>query len=267
VPVDAVIFDWGGTLTPWKTMDGLSWSRIADALARAGVIEPGRAVMVGEQLGDAEELIWQRARDDHRSGTLAEVLATAGLTADEAFYAIHTAEHDWATYTDREAAAVLTELRRRGIRVGLLSNTIWTRAQHERILVRDGLFDLIDGAVYTGEIAWTKPHPEAFRAAMAAVGVDDPSGCVMVGDRLFDDIFGAQQVGMRTVHIPHSDIPTVQRGHTQGEPNAVIHRLSELLDLVDAWQAEEPPPPVRVEPASAASAASDDSAAFEPEQA
>src|SRR5215475_1596555 len=184
-------------------MDGRSWLRIADALARAGVIEPGRAAVVGEQLGGAEELIWQRARDDHRSGTLAEVLATAGLTADEAFYAIHSAEHDWATYTDPEALPVLNELRQRGIRVGLLSNTIWTRAQHERILVRDGLFDLIDGAVYTGEIAWTKPHPEAFRAAMVAVGVSDPTRCVMVGDRLFDDIFGAHRVGMRTVHIPH----------------------------------------------------------------
>jgi putative hydrolase of the HAD superfamily len=257
VPVDAVIFDWGGTLTPWKTMDGRSWFRIADALARAGVVEPGRAAQVGAQLYRAEELIWRRARDEQRSGTLAEVLSAAGLSADEVFYAIHDAEHEWATHTDPEAAAVLTLLRQRGIRIGLLSNTTWSRAQHERILIRDGVHHLFDGAVYTCEIAWTKPHPEAFRAAMAAVGVDDPTRCVMVGDRLFDDIFGGQQLGLRTVHIPHSDIPTVQRGHSQGRPDAVIHRLSELPAVVDAWEAELPLP-VRVQEASAA---------FEPEQA
>ena len=34
---------------------------------------------------------------------------------------------------------------------------------------------LIDGAVYTCEIPWTKPHPEAFLAAMRAVGATDPA--------------------------------------------------------------------------------------------
>ena len=46
---------------------------------------------------------------------------------------------------------------------------------HEEVFRRDGVLDLIDGAVYSSEIPWTKPHPEAFRAAMAAVGVDDPA--------------------------------------------------------------------------------------------
>ena len=56
----------------------------------------------------------------------------------------------------------------------MLSNTVWSRAEHERIFERDGMLDLIDGAVYTSEITWTKPHPEAFRAALDAVGVTDP---------------------------------------------------------------------------------------------
>jgi putative hydrolase of the HAD superfamily len=71
---------------------------------------------------------------------------------------------------------------------------------------------------------------------MAAVGVDDPARCVFVGDRLFDDIYGAHQVGMRAVFLPHSDIPLVQRGHIDGEPDAVIHRLAEVLSLVDDWR-------------------------------
>ena len=42
--------------------------------------------------------------------------------------------------------------------VGVLSNTMWPRAAHERIFIRDEVFDLIDGAVYSSEIPGVKPH-------------------------------------------------------------------------------------------------------------
>jgi putative hydrolase of the HAD superfamily len=70
---------------------------------------------------------------------------------------------------------------------------------------------------------------------MRAAGASDPARCVFVGDRLFDDVWGAQNVGMRAVHIPHSAIPANQIGHTEGVPDATVQRLSELLDVVDGW--------------------------------
>ena len=88
-----------------------------------------------------------------------------------------------------------------GLKVGVLSNTIWSRQRHEDIFARDGVLELIDGAVYTSEVPWTKPHPEAFLAAMRAVGMSEPARCLFVGDRLFDDVWGAQNVGMRAAHI------------------------------------------------------------------
>ena len=74
---------------------------------------------------------------------------------------------------------------------------------------------------------------------MEAVGVTDPAGCVFVGDRLFDDIWGAANVGMRTIHVPHSDIPLTQVGHTEGEPDAVAVRLADVYDAVAAWRSNE----------------------------
>ena len=136
---------------------------------------------------------------------------------------------------DPEAPEVLTGLRERGIKVGVLSNTIWSREHHEEIFARDGVLDLFDGAVYSSEIPWTKPHREAFLAAMTAVGSEDPARCVFVGDRLFDDVYGAQAAGMRAVHVPHSTIPANQIGHTEGIPDATVQSLSELLPLVDGW--------------------------------
>ena len=127
---------------------------------------------------------------------------------------------------------MLRELRRRGIKVGVLSNTMWPRSAHERVFVRDEVLDLIDGAVYSSEIPWTKPHPEAFRRAMAAVGVDDPAACVFVGDRPYDDVYGAKQAGMRAVLIANSDVPAF----ADAEPNTVITRLAELEPLIESWQ-------------------------------
>ncbi|WP_345893768.1 HAD family hydrolase [Nocardioides sp. TF02-7] len=128
------------------------------------------------------------------------------------------------------------DARGEGIRVGVLSNTIWPRAWHVGFFERDGVAHLVDGDVYTSEIPWTKPSPQAFAAAMAAVGVDDPGRCVYVGDRLYDDVWGAQQAGMRAIHVPHSDIPTEQLGHTHGVPDAVAHRLAEIPSLIEPWR-------------------------------
>jgi putative hydrolase of the HAD superfamily len=225
MPVAAVIFDWGGTLTPWHTVDPLeAW--------HAATGNPQLAV----RLGAAEDALWVRSRDEHRSATLAEVLEAAGVDAEDQMLAAY---HDWwtpHTYLDPDVPALFAALRERGIRIGVLSNTIWPRDHHERIFERDEVLALIDGAVYTSEIAWTKPHAEAFRAALAAVGVDDPAQAVFVGDRLFDDIHGAKAVGMRAVLVPHSIIPDWQRGAVQGEPDAVVTRLSELIGIIDSWQ-------------------------------
>lgn len=97
------------------------------------------------------------------------------------------------------------------------------------------MLDLIDGDVYSSEIPWTKPAPEAFHAALEAIGVGDPSACVYVGDRLFDDVYGAQNAGLKAIHIPHSDIPVEQIGHTEGVPDATAHELSEIPGIVSSW--------------------------------
>ena len=51
---------------------------------------------------------------------------------------------------------------------------------------------------------------------MEAVGVDDPARCVYVGDRLFDDVWGARNAGMRAIHIPHRAIPPEPDGAHRG---------------------------------------------------
>jgi putative hydrolase of the HAD superfamily len=225
--IRAVIFDWGGTLTPWHTIDHQElWLSVctrhypADDAAAAAL-----AVLT------AEIELWGLANSAQRSSTLDAVFARAGIAASAEFLSSYYAAWDPHTLTDPDAAPLLRELRRRGIKVGVLSNTMWPRQVHEQIFVRDEILELIDGAVYTSEIPWVKPHPEAFRAAMRAIGMTDPADCVFVGDRPYDDVHGAKSIGMRAVLIPNSDVPAFEAA----EPDAVIGRLSELLEHLDNW--------------------------------
>ena len=228
--IETVLFDWGGTLATWHTIDLYTvWRSVAE------LIDDARADELAARLVAAEESVWLRSRDEHRSSTLDEVCLLAEVVMSPAALAEY--ERQWHPHTELEpdALEMLGELRARGLKLGVLSNTIWSRRRHEDIFARDGVLELIDGAVYTSEVPWTKPHPEAFLAAMRAAGETEPGRCLFVGDRLFDDVWGAQNVGMRAVHIPHSAIPANQIGHTEGTPDATIHRLAELPALIDHW--------------------------------
>ncbi len=41
---------------------------------------------------------------------------------------------------------------------------------------------------------------------------------------------------MRAIWLPHSEIPSDQAGHSVGEPDAVVHRLAEVRDVVLSWR-------------------------------
>jgi HAD superfamily hydrolase (TIGR01549 family) len=231
----AVIFDWGGTLTPWRTVDYMDgWRVYAQAVHPD---DPEQADALATAIRDAEDVAWKRVREEHRSFTLTQVLAAAGAPVSAAGFTAYRSFWDHATYTDPEVAPLIDVLRARDLRVGVLSSTAWPAEWHEELLHRDGVLHLFDGLVWSSDLEYTKPHRDAFMAAMAAVGVDDPADCVYVGDRLYDDVSGAQGVGMRAVFIPNSAIPAHQTVAVDVRPDAVVRRLSELPAVLDSWLA------------------------------
>ena len=232
MPIDAVIFDWGGTLTQWHDID---FHAESFALAQAVVDTDHEFETSRQRLHAAGSVIWGRSRDHQQSSTVADLFTEAGLDHDPELLGAYYEFWEPHTFTDPAVGPLWERLRTAGIKVGVLSNTIWPRSFHEGIFERDGVLDLIDGDVYTSEIAWTKPSPLAFGAAMDAVGATDPERCVYVGDRLFDDIWGAQNAGMKAIHVPHSDIPPEQVGHSVGAPDAVVHELHEIDEILQRW--------------------------------
>ena len=246
--VEAVIFDWGGTLTPWHEVDlGEQWRVFAREIHGVAIDSPDVSdddLQAAHELADrilaVEGGAWARGRETHSSANLDDILTEAGLDPehDRHLLALAAYRRFWEphTHTDQQVRPLWEGLRERGIRVGVLSNTIWSRDYHREVFERDGVLDLIDGDVYSSEIHVVKPHAEAFVAACDAVGVQ-PMHAVYVGDRLFEDVHGPQQIGMRAIWIPHSVLPSEQVVAVQAEPDAVARELIEILDIVDGWTA------------------------------
>ena len=231
--VEAFVFDWGGTLSEFVPAELVDAWRLA-----ARHLAPEREDELTAQLIAVEEAFWATTASHQRSAALADLLAAAtrelGLDVAEALLEEAALQHldAWTPHVrhDPDAAPTLQGLRARGLRVGLLSNTHWPRAFHDRFLERDGLAELLDARLYTSELPFQKPHPSAFEAALDALGVTDAGRAVFVGDRPWDDVAGAQGVGMRAVLRPNQLVP----GH-EVEPDAVVTRLPELLELADRW--------------------------------
>jgi len=248
-PVEAVIFDWGGTITPWHTVDlREQWAVFARGMGAiaCSLNDTASAVL------KAEDDAWRRGRELGTSARLEEILAAAGLDpagpATAAGLAAYREFWEPHTFTHPAVPSLWEWLREREIRIGVLSNTIWTRDYHREIFERDGVLDLIDGDVYSSETPWVKPRREIFEAAAAAVGAD-PHHCVYVGDRSFEDVHGPQSAGMRAVWIPHSDIPENQQVSHEATPDAIAHELSDVAEIVTAWGSGQALPP-RVRPES-----------------
>ncbi len=234
--VDAVIFDWGGTLSEFVDAELVDAWRLA-----ARHLDPEHEDELTARLVRVEDEFWATTSSHQRSATLADLVARAtgelGLDVAEALLEEAAVQHldAWTPHVrhDPDAVPTLTELRARGLRIGLLSNTHWPRAFHERFLERDGLAGLIDARLYTSEMPFQKPHPSAFLAAAGALGVDSERA-VFVGDRPWDDISGAQATGMRAVLRPNPVAPDIDGI----EPDARIARLPQLVDVVEAWRAQ-----------------------------
>jgi putative hydrolase of the HAD superfamily len=237
--VRAVVFDWGGTLTPWHDVD-----LYAQWYAYAEIYDPENAATLAHRLLERESHRWRVQRETDGAvgtGALEQLFLDEGIDVNGARHlrALGSYLDFWAPHTlaDPDALDVLGALKQRGYLVGILSNTMWPRSHHQEVFARDNLDEHIDAAVYTSELPVAKPHAEAFRAVLDALGVT-PAESVFVGDRIWDDISGAQQVGMRTIWVPHSRIPDYQVPDGSARPDATAQRLLDVFGIVEGWRAE-----------------------------
>lgn len=131
------------------------------------------------------------------------------------------------------AADTLHTLRDRGLRIGLISNTLWPGRVHLEDLERHGLISYVEHTIFSADVEAWKPHPEVFQLGLDSLNLK-PGETIFVGDAMYHDIWGAQQVGMRSVWIEH-ERTWLPEGIVV-RPDASVRRLPDLIEIVSGWQ-------------------------------
>jgi len=101
------------------------------------------------------------------------------------------------------ALELLAQTRANGYKLAIVTNGL-LRTQQPRIM-HSALQPLIDQGLISEAEGVRKPEAEIFLRAAQRLGVE-PQECVMIGDNPHADVWGAMQVGMKTIwrqgHLP-----------------------------------------------------------------
>jgi putative hydrolase of the HAD superfamily len=234
--IRAVLFDWGDTLMQW------SWQEeLLEAGHRAGLAAIGRNdVAITEHFRERyEPMFWAPGTLEELEypGLVRSLLGDFGIeVSDEELDRFLDAEHRaWAPARSLGATthALLEALRARGLRLGLVSNAFDPAWLLRRDLDEMGVLERLDVTVFSSEVGKRKPHPEIFRRALEALDVV-PEDALFVGDRLYEDVRGAGELGMTTVQAvwfradehPDGREPDFQ-AFTQMDLLNIVQRLNE----------------------------------------
>lgn len=196
----AVLFDAGNTLI-W-----MDHPFIVELLREHGVQTTTEGLMEAEYGAKLlmDRMARETALDDRTRGKVffAEIFRRVGLkdeafpTVAQAMFARHAVQNLWGNVRER-TAETLEELRRRGYRLGVISNA---DGRAEEALQAVGLRPHFELVIDSGLVGIDKPDPRIFHLAAERMGVA-PSEAVYVGDIYEIDVQGARAAGMRGILV------------------------------------------------------------------
>ena len=175
----------------------------------------------------AERPLSQRSREETMALYMEYqriVLKKAGMAADEKVVLgllgiMQQAKMDLVLFDD--VSPVLDDLKKRGLKLGLISNI---EKDMTATLDKLGLSSRLDIIVTSQDAGFTKPQPEIFRYALKQAGVQ-PDEAAYIGDQYQVDIVGAQQAGMKGILLDRD-------GYYKEEPCPKVKSLEELIKYI-----------------------------------
>lgn len=233
--VRAVLFDFGGTLYDYKTLEPGDREGLIELARLAGVQNPERApqahrAALRRAFHEYLPRPYYRHADMFRDAVVGMVRDLGGEPSAE--HLARYRELQWQLHRRdfrlREGVIeTLEELRRRGLRLGIVSNI--DEDQLVRLGELAGLDRHFDWLLSSERAGSCKPDPGIFREALRRAGCR-PEEALFVGDSLAQDIAGANRAGLCSVLLWH---------RTDREPSAdaarprhIIRRIPDLLELV-----------------------------------
>jgi putative hydrolase of the HAD superfamily len=131
---------------------------------------------------------------------------------------------------------LLRRLCARGLKLGIVANQ--PQSARER-LARAGIGVLFEHQGLSGLTGFSKPDPRAFQTAAEALGVA-PDACIMVGDRIDNDIAPAKALGMATILLRGGRHRRQRPRSPAEEPDAVVTDVLELEAAIDLLLQQPP---------------------------
>lgn len=165
--------------------------------------------------------------EQQRRARAADFAAANGVELDD-----EAAGHWFAGYFERyvdawalhpDALPVLTALRERGIRLGVITNGELDFQLRKIRAV--GLEDRLEHVIASGDVGVVKPDPRIFEIACARFGVP-VTEALYVGDRLATDAIGAADAGLTGVFLDRVGAPA-----HGGEVPPGVTRITSLAEL------------------------------------
>jgi FMN phosphatase YigB (HAD superfamily) len=234
--VQVVLFDWGGTLAKLNVNQDLL---LTDCMKNVQKYLGEQGYDVGiEKLKEADTRAWADIyrSDGYREVDVSEVfgriLASAGvdvqgrpeLLGGSIMADCMTVVPYVELYPD--TLEVLSVLRRRGFRTGIVSNNAFPIIL-ESYLASHGQRHLFDVVIVSGNVGYVKPGKSIFRETLRQLNAQADE-TLFIGDDPEADIKGAKAVGMRTVWMNTSGA----HGHDETRADYRIRRLRQILKIL-----------------------------------
>lgn len=237
--LDDTLLDWSGFDDDWEFVHRRHLEHLLGHLRGAGYAVPDLEAF-GEIFRGRTMEAWQSARTSLRAPNLGAVLldsaAECGLPLDGLDEVQLLQHYQWGavdgTVIFPEVPETIRALHACGVRVGIVTNAYQPMWLRDIEMDSHGILDLFpDCRLSAADVGYLKPHPVIFQAALDCLGTR-PEETVFVGDDPEADIAGAQAAGLlgvlrATARTRPLINPIV--------PDAIIHDLRELLDLLDGW--------------------------------
>jgi len=198
-------------------------------------VERARATerRIAERLGlepEAFHARWREGRNERDAGTLADSFRAVGATAELVPELVEIRHDSFREICVPRPGAIETlhELRRRGLKLGLIS----VCSEEVALLWDETPFvGLFDSTVFSCSVGLRKPDPAIYQLALDELGVE-PAEAVFVGDGANDELAGAERVGMRAVLIlrPGQDEPYWEEARGW-QPR--VNSIPQVLELLD----------------------------------
>ena len=239
--VEAVLFDLGDTLVHFETSRARHFLNTGtrpsyDRLCELG-FRPPRYPVYRRAMKSAflKALVWSRlSRREaqlfeafHRRHERLGMLLTTSQMADLVLRCVTPLRQFFQV--DDEAVGVVSALKNAGLKLGLISNTLFPGFVIDDVLEYDGLLPWFPVRVYSSDVGFMKPHRQIFETALRRLGVP-PERTLIVGDNLRKDIGGGSRMGMRTILMAKNGWSP--RGRVR--PDHTIRRLAEIPPLIQA---------------------------------